>query len=125
LSCLKFLRSMDLVDGVTLLTDTDASRGKWSVVVLESTFTVATRSFDTQMWSRMDSCSLALPSSFTCWPWDRYLIPVSKYLMLASATVLSWACMRHLRLYLTSNLLAVSRLILPARTTLSISADAA
>jgi hypothetical protein len=87
-SCLKFLRSMVLVEGVTLLTDTDVSRGKWSVVVSESTLTVATRSLVTQMWSRTNSCSLASPSSLTCWPWDLYVIPVSKYLMLESATAL-------------------------------------
>jgi hypothetical protein len=34
-SCLKFLRSIDLVDGTNLSTDTDASSGKWSVVVLD------------------------------------------------------------------------------------------
>jgi hypothetical protein len=116
---------MDLVDGAPLLTDTDASSGKWSVVVLVSTFTVATRSVDTQMWLRMDSCSLASPSSLTCWPCDLYVMPVSKYLMLASATATSWASMRYMRLYLTLHLLAMSRLTLPARTTLSTSADAA
>jgi hypothetical protein len=122
---LKFLRSMDLLDGVNLLTDMDASSGKWSVVVSVSTFTEATRSLDTQMWLMMDSCSLALPSYLTCRPWDLYMMPISNHLMLGSATALSWASIKHLCLYLTSYLLAVLRLPLPARTTLTTSADAA
>jgi hypothetical protein len=49
-SCLKILRSMALVDGAILLTDMDPRRGKWSLVVSESTLTVATRSLVTQMF---------------------------------------------------------------------------
>jgi hypothetical protein len=51
--------------------------------------------------------------------------PVSKCLMLESATALLWASMRHLHPYLTLYLLAVLRFMLPAKTTLSTSAAAA
>jgi hypothetical protein len=64
-SFLKFLCLMDFLEGDNLSIDTDASGGKWSVVVLVSTLMVATRSLDTHMWSRMDSYSFASPSSFT------------------------------------------------------------
>jgi hypothetical protein len=41
---LKFLLYMDLVVGATLLTDTAATTGEWSVVASESTLRVASRS---------------------------------------------------------------------------------
>jgi hypothetical protein len=122
---LKFLCSMDLLNRDNMSIDMDVSSGKWSVVLSVSTLMVATRSLDTHMWSRMDLYSLVLPSSITCRPWDLYVITVSKYLKLASATAVSWASMRHLGLYLTLNLLAVSRFTLHARTTLSTYVDAA
>jgi hypothetical protein len=52
---LKFLLLMDLVVGATLLTNTDATTGEWSVVASESTHTVASMSLVRQMWSRTDS----------------------------------------------------------------------
>jgi hypothetical protein len=45
--------------------------------------------------------------------------PVSRYLMLAAATAVSWASMRHLGLYLVSCLLDVFRFMSPVKMTLS------
>jgi hypothetical protein len=112
---LKFRLFMVLVVGATLSTLTAATTGEWSVVESASTLTVASRSFVTQTWSRTDLWPLTSPSSLLCWPCKRYVTPVVKYLMLASAMALLCASMRHLRQYLMSHLLAVSRLTSPVK----------
>jgi hypothetical protein len=103
------------------LTVTAATTGEWSVVASESMLTVASRSLVTQTWLRTDLCPLTSPSSLFCWPCERYVTPVSKYLMFASAMALLCASMRHLLPYLMLHLLAVSRLMSPAKMMLSTS----
>jgi hypothetical protein len=118
---LKFLLFRVFWVGVTLLTLMAATTGKWSVVESVRTLTVASRSFVKQTWSRTDSWPLASPSSLLWRPCERYMTPVVRYLMLASATALSCASIRLLRPYLMLHCLAVSGLMSPAKTMLSTS----
>jgi hypothetical protein len=120
---LKFLLSIVFKVGATLLTLMDAITGKWLVVESVRTATVASRSLVTQTWLRTDSWTLASPSSLLWRPCDRYVTPVVKYLMFASA--LSCTSRRHLRPYFLSRRLAMSRLTSPAKTILSTLAAAA
>jgi hypothetical protein len=75
--------------------------------------------------AEVDFRTLASPSSLSWRLCDRYVTPVVKYLMFASAMALSCASRRHLRTYCLSSRLDVSRLTSPAKTMLSTSAAAA